>query len=324
MMPTDVNRVDVIIAAWNARATIGRAIQSALSQPEVSEVIVVDDASSDDTATVVRSAVAADPRVVLLASDGNKGPAAARNLALARSKSNFFAVLDADDFFLPSRFEQIFKVDGWDAIADNIAFVPDTQANSFDHAQLEPFPPEIHQLSLGEFVAGNIAQPGKKRAELGFLKPVIRRSFIDEHHISYDESLRLGEDFAFYGHMLGAGARFLTLKSCGYVAIERATSLSGSHRTQDLAALLAFARKFESEAAHIHDARQAILLHRAQLEAKLFHREILDVRQAKGRLAALAQAIAHPSALPALASGVLRDKLYQAPAPDREVRYLLG
>src|SRR6516225_8402022 len=42
--------VDVIIAAWNRSGTIERAILSALAEPEVRHVIVVDDGSSDDTA----------------------------------------------------------------------------------------------------------------------------------------------------------------------------------------------------------------------------------------------------------------------------------
>ena len=45
--------VDVIIAVWNNADTIERAIRSALSAPEVSRVIVVDDRSTDETASVV-------------------------------------------------------------------------------------------------------------------------------------------------------------------------------------------------------------------------------------------------------------------------------
>ncbi|RUY70024.1 glycosyltransferase, partial [Mesorhizobium sp. M7A.F.Ca.CA.001.13.1.1] len=50
------SEVCVIIAAKNAAATIAVAIASALREPEVAEVVVVDDASTDDTAGVARSA----------------------------------------------------------------------------------------------------------------------------------------------------------------------------------------------------------------------------------------------------------------------------
>ena len=49
-------RVCVIIAARNAARTIPAAIASALREPEVAEVVVVDDASTDDTAQVARAA----------------------------------------------------------------------------------------------------------------------------------------------------------------------------------------------------------------------------------------------------------------------------
>jgi succinoglycan biosynthesis protein ExoU len=72
-MPDESAAIGVVIAAWNAAPTIGRAIASALVQPEVAEVIVVDDASADET---MAAALAADD-----------GPAAARNRAIAESEA---------------------------------------------------------------------------------------------------------------------------------------------------------------------------------------------------------------------------------------------
>ena len=43
--PAPARSVTVVIAAWRAAATIGRAVASALAQPEAAEVVVVDDAS---------------------------------------------------------------------------------------------------------------------------------------------------------------------------------------------------------------------------------------------------------------------------------------
>lgn len=310
-MPTDVNTVDVIIAAWNAQATIGRAIQSALDQPEVKEVIVVDDASTDETEAVVRAAAAVYPRVVLISSDRNKGPAAARNLALTHCRSDYITVLDADDFLLPGRFAQIFRIKGWDAIADNIAFVPEAQAEAFDCTKLTPFAPDTRPLDLGAFVAGNIPRPGRPRAELGLLKPVIRR-FIDKHRFRYRERLRLWEGYASYVEMLVAGGAFMILRSCGYVLNERASSLSGQHRTRDLAALPDYDARTERLKLKCSAERSAVREHRLQLETKLLHRELRDLKRAKGRLAAI----------PALTSAVLSDKFYRVPAHEREVRYL--
>jgi len=61
--------VTVVIAAWRADGTIGRAVASALAQPEAAEVVVVDDASGDDGATLAAARAADDGtgRLIVLA-----------------------------------------------------------------------------------------------------------------------------------------------------------------------------------------------------------------------------------------------------------------
>ncbi len=93
--------VTVITPAYNVGPWIGEAIDSVLSQTESRfEYVVVDDGSTDDTAEVVRSRAALDPRIRLL-SVPNGGSGAARNLALAQSSAEFVAFLDGDDRWHP-------------------------------------------------------------------------------------------------------------------------------------------------------------------------------------------------------------------------------
>lgn len=96
-------RVDVVIPAYNAGATVGAAIGSCLAQtaPDL-RVIVVDDGSSDTTAAIVRLMAQGDPRVCLL-SQANRGIAAAMNLGLAHCTADFVARLDADDLSARNR-----------------------------------------------------------------------------------------------------------------------------------------------------------------------------------------------------------------------------
>ena len=79
--------------------TTPRAVASALKQPETAEVVVVDDASGDDGATL-RAAEAADDgsgRLKVFALPRNAGPSAARNAAIRASKAAWIAILDSDD-----------------------------------------------------------------------------------------------------------------------------------------------------------------------------------------------------------------------------------
>lgn len=310
--------VCVIVAAYNAERTVARAIASALAEPEVAEVLLVDDASSDATIAAAEGADDGSGRLRVLRQARNGGPSAARNRAIAESSAPYLAILDADDLILPGRFARLLADPEWDAIADNIAFVVES-----DDPLPAPAPGDDVRAMLGleEFIAGNISQPGRPRGELGFLKPVMRRAFLDHHGLRYDEALRLGEDYALYVRMLAAGARFVTSRTCGYLAVERANSLSGRHSTADLAALLAFDRTMLRQI-----NSPALADHTRHIASKHHHRHILDIRRARGRVTAGLTALTHIAALPALIGAVARDKLATPPAPRQpgEIRYLFA
>lgn len=96
--------VSVIIPAFNVASCISTAIHSALSQSLAPlEIIVVDDASTDDTASIVAD-IARDHRTVrLIQMPLNRGAAAARNVGLENCSSDWIAILDSDDRYLPQR-----------------------------------------------------------------------------------------------------------------------------------------------------------------------------------------------------------------------------
>jgi glycosyltransferase involved in cell wall biosynthesis len=87
--------VSVIIPTRDAAGWLARAIFSVGPMQEV-EILVVDDGSTDGTAALLAEFAAHDPRLRILAGAG-KGPAAARNLAIAAARAPLIAFLDADD-----------------------------------------------------------------------------------------------------------------------------------------------------------------------------------------------------------------------------------
>src|SRR5690606_37601865 len=114
-------------------------------------------------------------------------------------------------------------------------------------------------------VEGNISRRGAPRGELGFLKPVMRRAFLDAHGLRYREEMRLGEDYELYVRALANGARYTVIESCGYGALVRETSLSGRHRTQDLAALHAAERAILAAGGLPPEARDVMRRHCRQV-----------------------------------------------------------
>ena len=95
--------ISVIMAAYNSERFIGEAIASVIHQTyENWELIIVDDCSTDNTATEIKKYT--DKRIIYLKNDENKGAAYSRNRAINAANGEFLAILDADDYALPLRF----------------------------------------------------------------------------------------------------------------------------------------------------------------------------------------------------------------------------
>ncbi len=300
--------VCVVIAAKDAAATIGRAVGSALRDARVSEVVVVDDGSADRTAEAALGADDGSGRLLILRLDANRGPSFARNHAIAHSRAPLIAVLDADDFFLEDRFDRLLEGDDWDFVADNIVFIDAAAAGQGEPA-VPDFAAEPRFPDLAAFVEGNISRRGAARGEIGFLKPVMRRAFLDAHRLRYDEKLRLGEDYDLYARALLEGARYKVVHGCGYGAVVRAESLSGRHRTADLKRLYEADRAILALPAALGEAKTALRRHERHMRARHELRHFLDLKAERGLLRAGLRALARPSALPAIVGGVAADKL---------------
>jgi glycosyltransferase involved in cell wall biosynthesis len=102
MSSAPVPKISVIIPTYNRAAMLPRAIGSVLAQTYQNwELIVVDDASTDDTKGVVRSF--RDSRVRYVKLERNSGPSRARNTGMHQARGQYLAFLDSDDEWLPHK-----------------------------------------------------------------------------------------------------------------------------------------------------------------------------------------------------------------------------
>jgi succinoglycan biosynthesis protein ExoO len=200
-MPIDVT---FLIAAFNAQETIGRAVGSALAQEGVGiEVVVVDDCSSDGTAAIADSI--RDERVRVVRLDRNRGPGGARNAGLDAARGRWVAVLDADDTVRPDRMARLLQraeAAGSEIVVDNIEVIDEAAGTSmpmFTAQRLQAMP----RMTLAEFIAGNLLF--EQKFSLGYMKPVVRRDFIEARALRYVQTLRIGEDYLFLASALAAG-----------------------------------------------------------------------------------------------------------------------
>ncbi|MEM1428902.1 MAG: glycosyltransferase [Pseudomonadota bacterium] len=299
--------VATLIAAYNAAPTLARAIRSALSQPETSEVIVVDDASTDASLQIARAEAARDSRVRVLAQSRNQGPAAARNRGLDAATAPVVAVLDSDDWFLPGRFARLLSRTDWDMIADNVLFGTPTALEAGARSPQRAV--GFEALTAEAFVRGNLPQAGVARGELGFLKPLLSRGFLDRHGLRYDPALRLGEDYDLYVRMLLSGARMTLTRQAGYAAVVRSTSLSARHGAAELETLHRAVNRHLRAPGLTAGEAEAMQAQSRLLRRKRDHRVYLDTRRSAGTAAALRFAVGAWARPVPLGLQILRDKL---------------
>jgi succinoglycan biosynthesis protein ExoA len=237
-----IPRVTILTPAFDAARFIARAYDSVRRQTiEDWEWVVVDDASRDDTVARLTDLARIDPRVRVISSPRNGGPAAARNLGLDAARGDFVAVFDIDDLMEPWRLERLLAVAAdaqADIVADDLRIAPEAELSGAGEpflslrADLGP-----QAVSLDAFLRANVLF-GPPR-QTGYLKPMFRRAFLEARAIRYDARLRIGEDFALVATALASGARFVIDPSIGYRYGVREGSISREMRPEDVEALLA-------------------------------------------------------------------------------------
>jgi glycosyltransferase involved in cell wall biosynthesis len=90
-------KASIIVTTHNRPHLVSRAVQSAYAAGRDVEVVVVDDASTDDTAKVCRAL----PEIKYVRVEHNQGVAGARNIGMVASRGEYLSFLDDDDIRLP-------------------------------------------------------------------------------------------------------------------------------------------------------------------------------------------------------------------------------
>jgi hypothetical protein len=98
--------------AFNASATIADSINSVISQSHTNwELLIINDASTDETLSISHSFAEKDPRVKIFSQNQNQGVAKSRNLALEVRSGRYVCFLDSDDIWLANKLEcQLFGI----------------------------------------------------------------------------------------------------------------------------------------------------------------------------------------------------------------------
>ena len=196
--------VSVIVPAYNCAPYIGAALDSALSQePAPLEIIVADDGSTDDTASVVRG-FGLPVRYHRLPGTRN-GAAAARNAAMRLSRGEFLAFLDADDVWLPRKLDAQLDVlrtytdislcatnfGLWRRRADGTWPAPEMALEPVFGSN--PIPPTAIDASRTGWLYGQLLME-----TIVWTSTVVMRRNLYERLGGFREDLRLGQDYEYW------------------------------------------------------------------------------------------------------------------------------
>jgi succinoglycan biosynthesis protein ExoO len=240
--PSHTPRVSVVMACHNGAPFLSDAIASVLGQTHGDlELLLCDDASTDETPRIAAAWQARDPRIRLLRSERRSGPGAARNRGLEAASGEWIAVMDADDLLHRGRITGLLQgadSTGGDIVADDLVRFGAESGTLLGPLGLgAPWTPDATALLRAE----------GEGVHVGYLKPMIRRAALRD--LRYREDLPIGEDFDLLLRLALGGARIAVLPEPWY--LYRRHGRSSSHRmTPDQAAAIETAIG-ELEEAHV-------------------------------------------------------------------------
>ncbi|WUQ32543.1 glycosyltransferase [Streptomyces sp. NBC_00239] len=205
--------VCVVVIAYNDAELVGEAVSSALAQGEVvSEVIAVDDASSDGTPGVLDELAAVHPRLRVIHRTQNSGGCGTpRNDGIKAATAPYVLFLDSDDVLPPG------------AAAALVAAAERHRAPVTVGSCVRRELPQEHDMPWvpGLYEAPSVIDrpadmPGLVRDTLCVNK-LYDRSFLDEHSIRFPDGRFVYEDFVFTARVLAAAPRIAVIPELVYV-----------------------------------------------------------------------------------------------------------
>jgi succinoglycan biosynthesis protein ExoO len=232
--------ISIIIPTYNSEDYIAQALESVFAQTyDNFEIILVDDASTDSTLEIARNF--GDRRLKIIANKQNGGVSRMRNCGIKQAKGNWIALLDSDDWYAPERLEKLLEValkHNADLVADDLFLIRDREQYPWS-TLLQENQTRKNAIELVDgvrFVMTERPTPinAPRNWSFGYTKPLIKREFLLQHHLEYDESINLGEDFVLYFKCLQNKARFLLIPRPYYYYRIREVSLSTKKPTEYL------------------------------------------------------------------------------------------
>jgi glycosyltransferase involved in cell wall biosynthesis len=198
--------VSAIIPARNEEASIARAVESVAAQPEITEIIVVNDQSADRTGEVLAELAARIPKLKIMNINTLPSGWVGKNYAVAQgaaaAQSDWLLFTDADTYHMPGATRRALS-DAVDRNAVLVSYSPEQELNSFWERALIPF---VYCRLSAKFSYAQVNDPNRPEA-------AANGQFLMVLHNAYDH---VGGHAAIAGEILEDVALARRMKQSGY------------------------------------------------------------------------------------------------------------
>ena len=225
-------QVSVIIPVYRSEPYVEKAVLSALAQGQVKEVILIEDASPDNSFDICQKLEKKYSKVKLFTHPGHKnmGPGASRNLGIINASYRYISFLDSDDYFLPTRFTITEKL-----FCEHIKLDAVFEACGFEFYTQEARQLEIQLFGLKDSEIENhlYTITEKMSPKDFFYKFLVSQGFFHADGVTFkkkilkttgymDEELELHQDTEFFH-------RIMALSVCMSGEVHKPVSIIGRH-----------------------------------------------------------------------------------------------
>ena len=211
-----MNKISVIMSAFNCENTVEKSINSILSQTyENFEFLISDDDSSDNTSEIIKKMQKNDSRIIFYPNSKNMGLTKSLNKLLSLSSGNFIARQDADDLSLENRFDlqlafiEEYNLDGCTTLATSL------QSNKVIHKYKNLLPPKLVIKFKNPFIHGSLILKNEILKSIG----------------GYDERFLYAQDYKLMNDILKKKYKVKIMKKKLYILNTR-NNISSNFRNE--------------------------------------------------------------------------------------------
>ncbi|MFC3160361.1 glycosyltransferase family 2 protein [Chryseobacterium arachidis] len=198
--------ISVIIPVYNAGQFLEKSVSSAVHFDEVKEVILVEDKSTDNSLEICQKLASENPKIKLFQHPDkeNHGAGATRNLGIEKATGNFITFLDADDYYLPNRFDaekELFKDAKTEGVfgAIGVDYLTEKGKQEYQIKFKDAPLTTVHYPAEGEEVfRGLLSLTSKTFGTFFHLNALtIRKSALKRAQLTFNKNLRVHQDSDF-------------------------------------------------------------------------------------------------------------------------------